>query len=165
MRNISTPHRRHLSSAWQGEAQPGIVNIWKVRGNVEIFQRITSLQLWWVLHHIKTIDDRSEMEIFYIKPIKLSIHTTILESLKGVGSKVNPFNPLSLSVLSVTRASHVTRDTCTACAGEAACYQWHGVASRGASLQSRPHPSSAISRPGSRSLELSTKFRCSFHIF
>ena len=68
---------------------------------------------------MKTIDDRSEMEIFYIKPIKLSIHTTILESLKGVGSKVNPYNPLSLSVLSVTRASHVTRDTCPACAGEA----------------------------------------------
>ena len=57
---------------------------------------------------MKTIDDRSEMEIFYIKPIKLSIHTTILESLKGVESKVNPFNPLSLSVLSVTLAS---RDT------------------------------------------------------
>ena len=146
MRNISTPHCRHLSSAWQAEAQRGIVNIWKVRENVEIFQRITSLQFWWVLHHTKTIDNRSKMEKFFKNPIKLRIH---LKSLKGVGSKVNPFNPLSASVLSVTRAPrdtrHVTRDTCTACAGGGLCYQWHGVASRGASLQSRPHPSSASS--------------------
>ena len=52
------------------------------------------------------IDNRSKMEKFFIKPIKLSIH---LKSLKGVGSKVNPFNPLSLSVLSVTRAPRDTR--------------------------------------------------------
>ena len=109
MRNISTPHCRHLSSTWQSEAQRGIVNIWKVRENVEIFQRITSLQFWWVLHHTKTIDNRSKMEKFFKTPIKLSFH---LKSLKGVGSKVNPFNPLSLSVLSVTRAPRVLVAAC-----------------------------------------------------